>query len=150
MATRGGKRPGAGRPKGRKNDATLAREAVQKAIDQRVMRLADRLISAQLAAAEGVMFLFKRPRAGGKVERVTSESEIKRYLDAHGTADEAPADDGGIYYFLAAERPSADAADRLLNRTMGKPKEAVEVSGPGGGPIPHHVRVTVVRSGAPA
>jgi hypothetical protein len=121
-----------GRPPGRKNNSTLEREAVQRAMDQRVMQLADRLLNAQLAHAEGVAMLFKRHKKSGKVERVTSEREIVAFLDANGTAVEHDGEvesDSAFYYFIATEKPSADAADRLLNRTFGKPKESVEHSG---------------------
>lgn len=129
---KGGARPGAGRPKGRKDNKTLEREAIQKAFDQRVLRAADRLFNAQLSAAEGVTFLFRRKRKqkgeDGKIERVTSPADITAYLEQHGAAESGEMSDG-TYYFLAAERPSADAADRLLNRAMGKAKESVEHSG---------------------
>ena len=128
---RGGARAGAGRPKGSKNADTLAREAIQAAVAARIWSLADRLVSAQLAAAEGVTFLFKRAKTGGPVVRVTSEDEIRRFLDTHGPQEEVQEGDN-TFYFLAAERPNADAADRLLNRGMGKPVDQIALSGPDG------------------
>lgn len=99
---------------------------------QRVLGTAHRLFNAQLVAAEGVTYLFKRPKNGGKVQRVTSEREIAAFLDREGTGVEndgkVEAEDGA-YYFLAAEPPSADAADRLLNRVMGKATESHDHGG---------------------
>ena len=113
-----------GRPSGRKNTATLEREAVQRAVDQRVMQLADRLLQAQLAVAEGVSFLMRKPKTGtGKTTVVRDEHTIRKYFDGDLEADEAD------WYFIAAERPNADAADRLLNRGLGKPTEHVHHSG---------------------
>jgi hypothetical protein len=117
-----------GRPKGRKSAATLEREAVQRAFNQRVMEHADRLFDAQLAAAVGVTMLFKRPKGGGQAVRVTSHAEIRKFLDRHGPAGEVEQDDG-TYYFLATEKPNAEAVDRLLNRGLGKPADTVDLKG---------------------
>ena len=125
---RGGKQRGAGRPKGSKSATTLIMEDVKAEFGQRVLTTANRLFNAQLAAAEGVTFLFKRKKTGGPVERVTSEREIKAYLDSEGGYESEQAD-GSHYYWIAAERPNADAADRLLNRIMGKPKESIDHGG---------------------
>ncbi len=53
---RGGKRKGAGRPIGSFEDKTLRRRAVKKAIDERVMKHADKLFHAQLGKAVGILF----------------------------------------------------------------------------------------------
>lgn len=132
---RGGHRPGAGRPKGSKDAKTLEREKVQKAFDQRVMRAADRLFNAQLSAAEGVTFLFKRTRGkkgeSGKVERVTSPAEMIAYIEAHGSAS-AGVMGNDEYFYLAAERPNHDAVDRMLNRALGKAVESHKFVGDDG------------------
>jgi hypothetical protein len=48
-----------GRPQGRKNDATLEREAQLERLRQRVFEAFDPLINAQLSLARGVSYLFK-------------------------------------------------------------------------------------------
>jgi hypothetical protein len=121
-----------GRPKGRRSASTLEREAVLRAFNQRVMRQADRLFHAQMMAAEGVSFLFRRPKRGGASVRVTDQETLRQFFD--GELD----DDPSTLFYVVTERPSAEAADRLLNRALGKAKESVEVSGPGGGPV--HIR----------
>ncbi|MEQ1727420.1 MAG: hypothetical protein ABL982_03490 [Vicinamibacterales bacterium] len=115
-------------------------------MQDRIFKLADRLLNAQLAKAEGVVFLFRRakhPDTGfviGKAEVVKDEGTIRQYLD--GELDGDP-----LFYYdmVAAERPDAEAADKLLNRAFGKPKESMEVSGPDGGDVPvlHRVQVVV-------
>lgn len=48
-----------GRPSGRKNDATLEREAQLERLRQRVFEAFDPLINAQLSLAQGISYLFK-------------------------------------------------------------------------------------------
>lgn len=113
-----------GRPKGRKDPHTLEREAVQRVFDQRVMRAADRLFNAQLSQAEGVSILLRRPKVGkGRTEVVSDPKTIQRYFDGELENDEAD------WYFIAVEKPNAEAADRLLNRGLGKPKESLVLGG---------------------
>jgi hypothetical protein len=126
---RGGRRPGAGRKRGHKEPQTLEREAVQAALNQRVFKAADRLFHAQMAQAEGVTFLFRKPKTGGPAKRVTDEDTLRRFFDGELDDDEA------AWFFVATERPSAEAADRLLNRALGKAVEHLQMAGAGGGPV---------------
>lgn len=82
----GGRRPGAGRPKGRKNDLTLQIEA-----------------AAQKHGKDAIAALVKIAKHG--------ESEAARIA----------------------------AATAILDRGFGKPRQAVEHSGPDKGPIPMNV-----------
>jgi hypothetical protein len=126
-----------GRPKGSKSATTLIMEEVRAEFGQRVLSTANRLFNAQLVAAEGATMLFKRTK-GGKVQRVTNEREISAFLDQYGTAVEdegAVETESGCFYFLSAKDPNAEAADRLLNRVMGKPTESLELSGADGKPL---------------
>jgi hypothetical protein len=126
----GGKRNGAGRPKGIKSIKTLEREAVLSQIRQRVMKVSDNLISSQLALARGLSFLYvietitvgnKKQRQ--KPERVTDEDIIASYLngDLDNEEDE--------YYYITTEEPSNQAIDSMLDRTFGKSTQAIELSG---------------------
>lgn len=140
---RGGKREGSGRPKGAKDPQTLEREKVQEAINQRVFKIADSLITPQISLAKGQQFLYKitktkvvGPKGGitykpEKPELVTSEQEIKDYLDnlidvANGDIEEET-NPAATYYFITTKEPNNMAIDSLLNRTLGKPKETMEV-----------------------
>ena len=57
-ARRNGKK--GGRPKGRKNDATLTKEAARARVCQRVYADIDELLDAQLANAKGISHFFLR------------------------------------------------------------------------------------------
>lgn len=138
MATRGGKRPGAGRQYGSKNKATLEKKAVQEAFNQRVMLKADALFNAQFSLAVGASKVFRIDEEGeGKNKKqvhtlVTNEDEIKALLDEHeGGAGEV----GGSYYYITTSPPDNKAIDSLLNRALGRPKETHEHIGEGGGAV---------------
>jgi len=135
---KGGKRPGAGRKPGRKDNATLEKEAVAKAFNQRVMAKADALFNAQLTLAVGSMKVFRIDEEGeGKQKKkvhvlVTDEYEIKALLDEH---DGSPGVVDGVFYYFQTVIPDNRAIDSMLNRALGKPTEKHEHGGEGGGPI---------------
>lgn len=138
MARKGGKQPGAGRPKGAKNRATLEKQKITEAFNQRVMAKADDLFNAQLMLAVGSMKVFRIDEVGeGKSKKqvhslVTDADEIKALLDEHegmnGTVE-------GVYYYFTTVSPDNKAIDSMLNRALGKPTEKHEHGGEGGGPI---------------
>lgn len=127
----GGVRPGAGRPKGSQNKATKEKVKMEKLFNKKVMGSINRLFNAQMALAEGVMYLYridKDPK--GKNDKpviVTDPEEIQEFL-----ADEIDSDS---YYYISTERPDNRAIDSLLDRIFGKPKQKHEHSGEGGEPI---------------
>ncbi|MEK6281861.1 MAG: hypothetical protein AABN95_16025 [Acidobacteriota bacterium] len=136
---RGGKREGAGKPRGSKNKATLEKQKVAEAFNQRVMVKADALFNAQLLLALGSMKVFRIDETEGekgKTKRehvhVTDPHEIKALLDEHdglsGTVD-------GVYYYFADVLPDNKAIEGMLNRSLGKPTEKHEHGGSDGGPI---------------
>lgn len=138
MARKGGKQPGAGRPKGSQNKSTLEKQKVQEAFNQRVMAKADALFNAQLSLALGSMKVFRIDETGeGKSRKrehvhVTDADEIKTLLDEHDGMNGAV---DGVYYYFADVLPDSKAIDSMLNRSFGKPAEKHEVGGEGGGPI---------------
>lgn len=139
-----------GRPKGKKTQAVLERDAVLKEFRQRVARLTDRLLDAQLTRALGQTFLYKVEKYyetvtddKGKQRRVlrrkppelvTEEWEIRAYLD--GEVKSVDLDDEGVdpkdpeatYYFLTTKEPDSKAIDSMLNRTFGKAVQAVALT----------------------
>lgn len=136
---KGGKRAGAGRPKGKPTRATLEKQKVAEAFNQRVMAKADALFNAQLTLAIGSMKVFRIDETegeGGKKKRehvhVTDADEIKRLLDEH---DGASGVVDGVYYYFSDVPPDNRAIDSMLNRALGKPKETVEHYGKDGEPI---------------
>lgn len=127
---KGGKRPGAGRPKGRKDNATLEKERVLEAMRQRIMGKADDLLNAQFSLAQGNHYLFridtetdsKGKRTKGKPELVTDPEEIRDYLD-QGPALNTETE----YYFMTTATPDNQAINSLMDRTFGRPTQSVEV-----------------------
>jgi hypothetical protein len=145
MGQNGGRRPGAGRPKGKKTARVLEREAVLRAFRDRVAAQADGLFNAQIRLAEGCQLLFKKSKAAsGKHVLVTDPEEIKAFLDG----DEATRAE---YYYIATEKPNNEAIRDMLDRTFGKPTQGLEVSGPDRKPMVTqvtHIHETVVISTA--
>lgn len=119
---KGGRREGAGRPKGSLNKDTLEKKKVEEAFTRRVLNAADRLFNSQLALAEGTTYLYKIVETGsGKDKKrehvlVTDPDEIKQVLDeAEGTGI---VDD--TYYYMTTKAPDNKAIDSLLDRAFGK------------------------------
>lgn len=136
-----------GRPRGRKNDETLKREAVLKAIQQRVMRIADNLLDARITLALGQTFLYKVEKYyetvtddKGKTRKilkakppklVESEVEIRDYLESeirksNGEINMTESDDD--FYFITAKEPNDGAIERLLSRTFGNSVQPVSLT----------------------
>jgi hypothetical protein len=127
----GGARPGAGRPKGKANAATLRRAKVLEAYKRRVEKHTQQLLDAQLTLARGVTTLWripkeieiKRNRQGeeyevekrGKPEMVTSQAMVAQYL-----AGDFEGDPKADYYFITTDKPDNRALDSMLDRTYGK------------------------------
>lgn len=120
-----------GRPKGRKNNSTLEREAVAAEVRQRIMRNADRLVTAQLSVAEGCSFLCRKEK-GGKYSIVKDEVSILRFLNGELDPD--------MFEYIHTERPNNFAIQDMLNRALGKPVEQIDHKhvGPDGGPVQIH------------
>ncbi len=142
----GGKRKGAGMPKGKKTTKIIARELELQYIKDRVAAAKSKLLDSQLTLASGVSFLFKiektkitRPKGGisYKPERpklVTNQFEIEEYLA--GLIQEGDNEDeyhpAATYYYITTEKPDNSAIDSLLDRTVGKPKQITEMTGKDG------------------
>lgn len=120
----GGKRPGAGRPKGSKNKATKEKIEALAEFQRRTRRNIGRLFNSQIALAEGCSFLFCIKTRGKKrtTEKITSPSVIKDYLD--GKLIDAE----GEYYYISTEKPDNKAIDSLLDRAFGRATQNVEGS----------------------
>lgn len=141
--TWGGRQPGAGRPKGKKNKATLEREAVQRIVQQKLLRAAEKIISAQIGLGIGSQYLMRIDKEyvqtgkgkgfwrNKKPVIVNKLEEIEEFLEgAIKNGDAADESEGGAaYYFLTAKDPENGAIDSMLNRAIGKVKDAVEHSG---------------------
>lgn len=112
---RGGKREGAGKPKGTKHASTITKEQAREALRQIVLQKMERLVSAQLDNATGIRHFIVRG-SGGKFERLTDPEQIEAALNA----DEA---EEGKTYWIYTKDPSVQAFTDLMNRALDKPKE---------------------------
>ena len=134
-----------GRPKGKKNEATLKKEAVLAAYRDRAMRHADLLLSGQLTVALGQTFLYKiekekiiGPKGGvsykpKKPVLVTAQWEIEEYIESEACGSGANLNEpGATYYFITTKEPDGSVADSILDRTFGRSVQAVTVGGPNG------------------
>lgn len=105
---RGGKRPGAGRPKGTNG---LEKEAARELLRKMVFERFGPLIEAQMSNAEGIKYLVVRDAKSGKFIRVSK-----------ALADEKLAA-GEELIEVWEKDPSIQAFSDLMNRAMDKPKE---------------------------
>lgn len=128
-----------GRPKGKKNTATLEKEAVLAVFRDKVMKSADVLFNSQLHIATGLTYLYKiekelqiGPKGGKKYVRskpilVEDRSEIERYL--MGLIEEGEVEDendpNATYYYITAKDPDNKAIDSMLDRTFGKAAQPI-------------------------
>ena len=135
---KGGKRQGAGRPKGSLNQSTIEKKKAEEMLTDRILKNVDRLFNAQLSLAEGNTYLYKIIETGsGKTAKrehvlVTNPDEIKQFLDEHeggsGTVDDN-------YYYLTTKTPDNKAIDSMLDRVFGKAISKTEHTGKHGEPI---------------
>src|SRR5215831_252768 len=71
----GGRRPGAGRPRGVKSANTLEKAAARELVRQKVTARLGSLLEAQLDNAQGIRHLMMRDPKTGKFERITGDAE---------------------------------------------------------------------------
>ena len=115
---RGGKRRGAGRPKGSRTKRVVARE-LREAEEIEILRERFRaqrgpLFDAQIQHAIGISHFFLRDK-GGKFDRITDPDVI---------ADALSKDEG---YYIFTKDPSAAAFKDIADRVMGKSVDVVDV-----------------------
>lgn len=122
---KGGKREGAGRPRGFARLARqlingqahgLTKDAAREFTRQTIIAGLAPMLRAQLAHATGIGHCYTRDKHG-KFTRVESLDEIDRLLTT-GTE--------GEHFFIFAKDPSAVAFKELLDRALDKPKEQAQ------------------------
>jgi len=104
----GGKRPGAGRPKGSKNNL-LSKAEAREAARALIMPHLEPLIAAQVANAKGLSYLVVRDKKTGRFVRFDKQPH------------ELSADEEMVEIW--SKDPSVQAFTDLLNRAIDKPKE---------------------------
>lgn len=108
----GGKRPGAGKPKGHQAQATLDKIAAREYVRQRVTAQLAPLIDAQLANAVGLKYLVTREIKTGKFVKVS-----------RAMARNAKTKKGQELIEVWEKDPSVNAFTYLLDRALDRPQE---------------------------
>lgn len=138
---RGGRQPGAGRPKGTVSPETLFAQKTKAEYLKRVRKSATKLFNAQMSLAEGVQMLFvihtdsKGQRR--KPELVTDPEVILRFLDENeghdgvmdnGYSADSKAED---YYFITTKPPDSRTISDMLDRAFGKAPAEIDLTSKG-------------------
>ena len=130
VGSNGGVRAGAGRPKGQMTDEVKLRNRALRNYRVRVTKLTDKLLNAQLTLALGTAYLIRVDivNKGQKNERrehviVTDPNEILQYFNEETDKD--------TYYYISTKEPDVRAIRDILERTYGKPEQAVDISSKG-------------------
>lgn len=128
----GGKRPGAGRTKGRKNDKTLEKEKVEAAINQKIFKIADSLIISQATLAKGSISVFEKVRFK---EGKESKSKLVLVEDTDVIMEVLEETDGcgGVvddrFYVILTNKPDNQAINSLMDRALGKARQNIGLDG---------------------
>jgi hypothetical protein len=131
---RGGKQPGAGRPKGTtgiKHKETISKELAREVVRNLVTASLGPMVAKQIAHAQGIDHFFLRHPKTKQFEQVTDPKIIEAALNSG---------DKDSYYWIFTKDPSVQAFSDLLNRALDKPAEQVKVTGDDGGPVEHVFR----------
>lgn len=127
---RGGKRPGAGKPKGYKHKGTIAKEEAREVAREIITAEMMPMLAAQIAHAKGLHYLVVRDKHTGKFIRVT---------EAMAKHKQTLADNEEIIEVWEKD-PSVQAFKDLMDRALDKPAEHVQIAGEGGGPVEYRWR----------
>lgn len=135
MATHGGKREGAGLPKGFKFPETLNKEEARKQMQAYILKRLQPLLQAQSSLARGLQYVYQivdtKDDRGKVLKRehiqIKDPDQIAHALDVmEGFVD---AEDGE-YFYLTAEKPDVRAIDSMIDRTFGKATQMIENDNP--------------------
>ena len=114
---RGGKRPGAGHPRGKKHQNTLEKLSARSIIRERVTAALEPLLQAQIVHSLGIGHLYTRDKHG-KFTKIESQTVVDHLL-ATGIEEKD--------YWIFTKDPSVHAFSELLSHAFGKPKETLDV-----------------------
>ena len=116
-----------GRPKGALSQSTIKRNQLAEIMREEIAALVrpqiEELVQAQMAHAKGVSFMRLR-YPDGRFANATDEKQIDAAIAA-----------GAQWFEIFTQAPNPQAFVALMDRTIGKPSEHVELSGDAGGPI---------------
>jgi hypothetical protein len=116
-----------GRPKGALSTSTITRNALAEVMREEIATLVrprvQSMVEAQAAHAEGVSYMVLR-NPDGTFTRATDEKQI-----------DAACAIGASAFRIFTQAPNPQAFVALLDRTIGKPSEHVELTGKDGEPL---------------
>jgi len=122
--THGGKRSGAGRPKGKVSKLTKLKQKKKEALNTLILNEVEGIWGHQRQLIRGSSYLFVRTKnkegGMGKAELVTDVEEIQSYLLGDYNKDEH-------YYYITTEKPNIKAIEMAFDRVFGKPKQSSEM-----------------------
>lgn len=118
----GGRRPGAGKPKGYKHASTIRKAADLELFRRRVHEQFEPLITAHLEAAKGAFQLFARTKDDTWVQ-VTDAATMQRCLDS-----------GSTFYRFEQKAPNPQLLKDVWDRTFGPPAQLHTLQSPSGTP----------------
>lgn len=120
----GGRRSGSGQKPGKPQRRTIEKRLALDVWKTRVEAELDALITAQLELAKGAFSLFGKDQATGAWMHVTDPALILKLLKS-----------GEEFYRVMQKEPDGRMLKDIMDRLTGKPKEQLELTGAGGGPV---------------
>ncbi len=136
-----------GRPKGRRNNKTIEREAALEVYEQLVRERLLPVFEHQYSLVRGTAFLYRiEEHKNGAREHVlvTKPDEIGDVLSQMDSWEGEVVNDQ--YYCAHVKAPESRAITDMLDRAIGKPAQKTQLSGPNDGPIEiKGVKITVRR-----
>jgi len=119
--THGGKRAGAGMPKGYKLPTTVKKEEAKAILQEMVLSRLKPIVESGIESAMGIKHFMLRDPLTGQFQRLTDPKEIDAAL-SHPDAKE------GSSYWIFTKDPSNEARRDILDRAIGKPIEEQNVN----------------------
>ncbi len=134
---RGGYYPGGGRPKGSKSSKTIEKEIALKQVQQMVLKEVIPLFRSALNSATGLTVMFQRKKVKNKItKKFERTGDLVRVVDVNRVEDLLKGTcSGEDWYYITTKDPNIQALKELLDRTFGKSKESLELTGLDGGPV---------------
>lgn len=128
---RGGKRPGAGRKRGKKNSKTVEKEESLEVYKSMMRESLLPFVRSQQELATGLVVvlrpkLVKNPKTGklertGELKQVKNPDEIEMLFNSNKVGED--------YHVVFGKDPNVKALADIFDRIFGKPKETIEIPG---------------------
>jgi co-chaperonin GroES (HSP10) len=114
------------KPKGTKHIQTILKDEAKKQMDIIISQRAHALVDAGLSVALGSVYVYKMDKDTKKPVQITDPDQIA-YAIEQMTHEHSQED--SEYFYITRDKPDHKAIEMLLNRTFGKAKESLDLSG---------------------